>query len=77
MKTSTRNRPTKRHLLLTMAVAWALGTGLVLAAQDSGRAERFADPSDRERRPLWVPGEDIPMAIYLRSEVNVPLAPPR
>ncbi len=77
----TRNRcqsaPQDRRFLITAAVALTLGIGFVLAAQSSGRADQFADPSDKERRPMWVPGEDIPMVTYLGAEFDVLPAPPR
>ncbi len=73
----TRNRPHRRHLLVTVAVTLALGAGFVLAAQSSGRADRLADPTDRELRPMWVPGDDVPMLTYLGAGADLPPAPPR
>ena len=66
-----------RHFLTKVVVATVLGAGFVLAAQSSGRADRLADPTDRERRPMWVPGDDIPMATYLDAGIEVLQAPPR
>jgi hypothetical protein len=53
-----------------------LGAGLVLAAQGSGRTDQSANMTDRERAPMWVPGADVPMAVYIRFE-EPPAAPPR
>ena len=74
-------RPAKKRWWMTAAVALALAAGMVLAAQQSGRADRFADPSDRELHPQWVPGSDVPMAVYLganlAADAAVSPAPPR
>ncbi len=66
-----------RKLLVVWTSALVLGAGLVLAAQGPGRDELAAAPSDLERRPLWVPGGDIPMAAYLEHQHDQLLAPPR
>lgn len=65
------------HKLLVWGTALILGVGLVLAAQGTGFAEMSAAPSDEERQALWVPGSDVPMATYLRSQHEHLLAPPR
>jgi len=66
-----------RKFLVVWTTALALGAGLVLAAQGPGRAEMGAALSDEERQPLWMPGGNIPMAAYLRSQQEHLLAPPR
>lgn len=65
-----------RQFVTVTGSALILGAGLVLAAQGPGRADQSADPSDRERYPMWVPGTDIPMATYIRPD-DLPSAPPR
>ena len=72
-----KHRRPNRHFLTKVVVATVLGAGFVLAAQSSGRADRLADPTDRERRPMWVPGDDIPMVTYLDTAMNVLPTPPR
>ena len=66
-----------RKFLVVWTTALVLGAGLVLAAQAPGRADMGAAPSDMERQPLWVPGGNIPMAAYLRTQHEHQLAPPR
>lgn len=53
-----------------------LGAGLVLAAQGSSRTDQSASVTDGERYPMWVPGTDVPMAVYIRTQEH-PAAPPR
>jgi len=66
-----------RKFLVVWTAALTLGAGLLLAAQGTGRAEMGAAPSDEERQALWVPGSNVPMAAYLRSQHDNLLAPPR
>lgn len=65
-----------REIVALTCTALVLGAGLVLAAQGSGRADMSAQPTDRERYPMWVPGTDVPMAAYIESN-RLPSAPPR
>lgn len=64
-------------MIALVSASSVLGAGLVLAAQDSGRADRYAVPTDRERVPTWIPGSDIPMMTYLGGGKELPLLPPR
>ena len=66
-----------RKFFVVWTTALALGAGLVLAAQGPGRAEMGAATSAEERQPKWVPGGNVPMAAYLRSQHEQLLAPPR
>lgn len=65
-----------RRLVAVVATAAMLTAGLLLAAQESGRADRISSPTDRERQPLWAPGSDVPMVTYLSSTTDL-IAPPR
>jgi hypothetical protein len=65
------------HRFLVWGSALVMGVGLVLAAQGTGRAEMSAAPADEALQSLWVPGSNVPMAAYLRSQHDQLLAPPR
>jgi hypothetical protein len=65
------------HRFLVWSTAFVLGVGMVLAAQGTGRAEVGAAPADEVRPTLWVPGSNVPMAAYLRSQHENSPAPPR
>ncbi|NJO12415.1 MAG: hypothetical protein HC872_01900 [Gammaproteobacteria bacterium] len=65
-----------RQLVAVTCTALVLGAGLVLAGQGTGRADQSIIPTERERRPMWTPGSDVPMSVYVEVEQQLP-APPR
>jgi hypothetical protein len=70
------NRGKIRQVVLMSATALVFGAGLVPAAT-SGHSGLSAVPAALERQPLWVPGGEVPMSIYLHSAHDALPAPPR